>query len=517
MDNTYQLNAAALFNLKGYGLVVYLLNNGVKIKWAIRSGKVKDGIDFTANVQQVQPSLTGSPFSADFKGGSFVIAAPDLAGVDSLISAYYSANGLTGNDRPNVYQTTVSITIDIRYDLTGFLPKAAILTDGGNQGIHLAFMNAAGMPSINFTTSTGSNLSASCFTFASEPHNSNTGTTVDAAITNIRNFVLSGGNFLAECAAVPNYENNSLGRFQTTTGITVSNTAIGTSGNYPNPDLSYSQFEGIYNGSLSGSVKNWKINGSGINNEHNHYTGSGAAATSISASVSKLKSGLGGLVFYLGNHNFSTADLQNINGIRMYMNAFLTPAYTVCGSLLPVKLIHFTANNVTHKAKLEWSVGGNETVEAVEIERSDNGSSFSVVIAIANTGKSGEESYTYTAQTILSHAAYFRLKIINKNGYHFYSKTILVKPDEVKAGDSFTILLNPFIVAINFNYTTTGGGIKEVSLYNILGKKIFSNSVMTYEGSRNYTVIPGQEIPAGMYFLELNDSKQRIIKELIKQ
>jgi hypothetical protein len=39
MDNTNQLNSSALFNLKAYGLVVYLLNNNIKVKWVITAGK----------------------------------------------------------------------------------------------------------------------------------------------------------------------------------------------------------------------------------------------------------------------------------------------------------------------------------------------------------------------------------------------------------------------------------------------------------------------------------------------
>src|SRR5687768_5171759 len=58
MDNALQANASGNFNLKAYGLVVHLLNNNIKIKWSIRSGKAKDGTDFTANAVKFQPTLT---------------------------------------------------------------------------------------------------------------------------------------------------------------------------------------------------------------------------------------------------------------------------------------------------------------------------------------------------------------------------------------------------------------------------------------------------------------------------
>src|SRR5437764_260386 len=142
MDNTYQLNSSGLFNIKSYGLAVYLLNKKVKVKWIITAGKLKDGIDFTVTSDQIFPTKTATGLSRDFKAGPFVIFKPDTTGVAALVMAYYAAFGLTGADRPNVYISTNNVNVDVRYDLVA--PKGAILTDGGNQGIHMGYMAAAG-------------------------------------------------------------------------------------------------------------------------------------------------------------------------------------------------------------------------------------------------------------------------------------------------------------------------------------------------------------------------------------
>lgn len=298
MDNTLQVNSSGDFNLKAYGLIVYLLNNNVHIKWSIKAGKAKDGIDFTATAEQFKPSLVSGGVSRNFKAGPFVIFASDTSGVAALIDAFYTANSLTGANRPQVYRLTANAgNVDIRYDLTAFRPKAAVLTDGGNQNIHTAYMTTASIPSESYATSQGTDLLTNCFTFASEPHNTKTGTAVNNAISSIKDFVTKGGNFLAQCEAINNYENNTLGRFQTTGGITISNTGIGTTVSYSNPDLSYSQFEGSFNASYGGSLKNWQIVGSATNNEHNHATGTSSNSNIIGASVSKHYYDKGGLVF----------------------------------------------------------------------------------------------------------------------------------------------------------------------------------------------------------------------------
>jgi hypothetical protein len=65
MGHTHQLNASGYFNLKSYGLIIHLLNNNVKIKWVIKAGKAKDGIDFSVNAERLLPS-TSSASSMDF-------------------------------------------------------------------------------------------------------------------------------------------------------------------------------------------------------------------------------------------------------------------------------------------------------------------------------------------------------------------------------------------------------------------------------------------------------------------
>lgn len=340
MDNTNQGNGT-IFNVKAYGLIVYLLNNNVKVKWVIKPGKVKDGIDFSVNASQIQPTA-GSAANYDFRAGPFVIFSQDVAGVAALIDAFNSPLGTTAKVR--VYQTNADALVDVRYDLTGFKPKAAILNDGNNASIHTGYMTAASIPSANYALeSTGANLLTNCYTFASEPHNESSTSTL---IGQIRTFVQNGGNFLAQCEAVRTYENEAVnGRFQSTradAGAVFekgaggnSNASISTNIAFPNPDLSYSQFQGSFDGNLGGSLRNWKLTSgsSYAGSTHDHAHGS-AIPGAVSASVAKLlpANRKGGLVFYLGNHEYNVNNQVNANGMRMYLNAFLTPT-DLLGSL----------------------------------------------------------------------------------------------------------------------------------------------------------------------------------------
>lgn len=151
-------------------------------------------------------------------------------------------------------------------------------------------------------------------------------------VADIKKFVLAGENFLAQCAAIMNYE--SLGHFQSTFGLSVANATPSTV-YFPNGDLSMAQFEGSFSIKQGGSCQNWQYNtgwfangGYAIATNTNGFV---SRTSLIGASASKLTSASlpGGMTFYLGNHSYTrTDDYNHINGIRMYLNAFLTPPGT---------------------------------------------------------------------------------------------------------------------------------------------------------------------------------------------
>jgi hypothetical protein len=343
MDNTWQATTGInpsfhYFNLKAYGLIVYLLNNNIRVKRVIRSGKMKDDVDFSVSCRQIKPTAETVPVLRDFKAGPYVISGPDLLRVDinqlidNFNNNYGGVSGI-GSDtaKVRVYKTTADVAVDIRYDLTGFKPKATILTDGSTASginytqVHLTYLSLAGVPVSNYTTGANTDLDINCYSFASEPHNDYQNATV---VNNIKNFVLAGGSFLAQCAAIKNYE--LLGHFQSTAGISVTNSTPAAT-YYPNADLNMSQFEGAFSIRQGGSVQNWQYSSSFANGAHAFATNTNGyvnGTSLVGASASKLvsSSSPGGMVFYLGNHQYTrTDDYNQINGIRMYLNALLTP------------------------------------------------------------------------------------------------------------------------------------------------------------------------------------------------
>ncbi|MBL4736009.1 MAG: hypothetical protein JKY18_11870, partial [Flavobacteriales bacterium] len=238
------------FNLKAYGLIHNLLLNDVPVRWVIRSGKARNDTDFAALAERKWPSVV-APAVTEFRAGAFII---DSAWVNTPFSPWVLDATTIINNFGNsvaVFELKEDKILDIRYEMNQ-RPKLAVFDNGGNQAIHVAILLEAGLVPIDTANplAGGSYVTVAaglftgideCFTFASEPHWA--GTLADSLTTdNIRNFILSGGNFLAQCRGVDTYENFSLINIVSTNGISIVNQNV--THEYFNPDLAYMQFEG---------------------------------------------------------------------------------------------------------------------------------------------------------------------------------------------------------------------------------------------------------------------------------
>lgn len=517
MDNTYQSNPE-YFNLKAYGLVITLLNSGKKLKWVIKSGKAKDEADFTVTAQKILPTFVDVT-SKSFKSGPFVIFPADTIGVSALINNFNAAfTGSNANKKVNVYRTTVDVAVDIRYDMLGVKPRAAILNDGGNASIHTKYMTNASIPSANYQVlSTASNLPANCFTFASEPHNEpkNAGqiATVANLVDSIRKFVtVDGGNFLAECAAILAYENSANGKFQSSLGFDNPNSLESGRFTYRNSDLPYAQYEGAFKPDAGGSTQSYtRLGGTALNNFYPIIVGNTAALDSVyGASVSKFNSGRGGLVFYLGNHDFDGTDLTDLNGQRMYLNAFLTPAlYQSCADAAPtaVKLTSFTGTKIDNKqSQLFWSTSFEQDSKEFVIQRSADGINFFEIGRVAAIGNStAVNNYSMFDPAPLPGRNFYRVAEVDIFDKIVFSNVIMLNFST--AVPSIDLYPNPAtqFVMIGFNNLPLKNTI---NVFDMAGRKVVSN----YTASGNTVKIDVTNYRAGTYIVKVVSPEGKILQ-----
>ncbi len=319
MDTSYQKIVPvgqAPFNLKAYGLINKLLQNGFPVKWAIRAGKSLNGIDFSAQAQRIFPSTT-APAMMNFRGGPFIVSDTSICGLTTQNIIQSFGNNVC------VYQLKNTEVIDIRYSINN-RPKVAIFTNGGNQLIHAKILDAAGISNYDFLDAANISSLNNCYTLVSEPHwdfiSAN-----PVVVNGVKNFVINGGNFFAQCQALETYEN--YGFFGTTTGISLVNKVV--TNTYHNTDLPILQINGTVMENQNGSVRNYAPRaGSTWKNTTYKVISFNGGDTIVALGMHLAPATtMGGNAYFLGSHDYYVLnDLKRLNALRMYLNAVFIPS-----------------------------------------------------------------------------------------------------------------------------------------------------------------------------------------------
>lgn len=333
MDTTSQ-RLPGYFNLKAYGLVNYLLQNEIPVKWAISLAKTKNasGISSAADIPstscfRVFPDTTSSA-SRSFRAGPFIIESSWVATALPFINAFEASNG----NNIAVYKLNAATSADIRYTLT-FKPKIYLVNHQGYDSIAVAYLNEAGYSNTCWTLSTPINQvfnESGKYSMVSDAHYNGGDTT---HINPILRYLNRGGNVFAECDAQGSYENQSL--TLTTAGIDTVPGSI-TSPVYLNYKLPIAQFDGVLI-TPNGGYKYWKLKtGSSFRSNAYQlfrYTSTVSPfpqVTVLGGGKVKAFNQKGGNIYYLGGHDYyfsgvTPNDNNKINGRRIWLNATLIP------------------------------------------------------------------------------------------------------------------------------------------------------------------------------------------------
>ncbi len=504
MDNTWQLQSG-YFNLKAYGLVNYLLQNNVPVKWAIRAGKLKDEIDFSADAQRIRPSVGFSNWY-DFKCGPFIVDSSHAAAAKTLAAAFGGSVA--------VYQLTANKSIDIRYTLN-FKPKIAVCNNGGTQAVFIDVLTAASMNNASWVTVVpASQVVPFCgYTFVSEPHWEASGDTAHTRA--VYRYVKNGGNFFTQCRGVETYEDADT--FHTTKGVNINNVSTMA---YFNGDLPIMQFDGSL-AITSGGLQFWQ-RASGSLFRSTTYTGVQSTGSTPYQYLNGAKlvpnNVAGGNVFYLGGHEYTnTTSHAEINGRRIYLNAIFVPPNPLAWcSTLPVKLLYFQGIPEDSKVTLRWSTATEINNDYFKLERSSDGIEYTLFKEVKGAGNSSSVSF-YLAEDLLplSGESYYRLTQVDYDG-----QTEVFDPVKVEfklKPKNFSIYPNPATEGINISVMNGAIVNYTIELSDLCSKSVIATTGVDKNQSGNFFWKFPNRIHPGIYSLKISDgSKEEVFKLLIQ-
>ncbi|MEZ0543051.1 T9SS type A sorting domain-containing protein [Fibrella arboris] len=115
--------------------------------------------------------------------------------------------------------------------------------------------------------------------------------------------------------------------------------------------------------------------------------------------------------------------------------------FTVTSTTLPVNLLSFSAKASGLMASLDWATVSESTNAYFDVERSHDAQSFTRIGRVTGQGTTtARQQYSFTDETPVSGANYYRLKQIDTDGTFNYSP---IRAVVIRANGELTLLGNP--------------------------------------------------------------------------
>ncbi|MFD2515078.1 T9SS type A sorting domain-containing protein [Pontibacter locisalis] len=220
-----------------------------------------------------------------------------------------------------------------------------------------------------------------------------------------------------------------------------------------------------------------------------------------------------------GSYTFmtSTIDANSVASntamlIRMYDRGTPASPFTP----LPVQLAYFTGNVAEGKVYLQWITASEKDNDRFEIERSVDGERFEKIGSVKGNGSSSQMlRYNFTDTRPGAGTVYYRLKQIDFNGKHSYSKSITVLIGKVSSTGLAEAYPNPFSKELNVQVFAPTAGEVKLDLMNTRGQVIHSFKQRVAEGSNNI-VLPLNRLSTGLYFLNITGTEINTTLKVLK-
>ncbi len=180
---------------------------------------------------------------------------------------------------------------------------------------------------------------------------------------------------------------------------------------------------------------------------------------------------------------------------------------------LPVTLSSFTAKPNLQNVDLAWSTASEQENDRFEILRSGDGKTFTKIGEVKGAGTSTTENfYSFVDRNALPGTSYYKLKQVDFNGNNSTTEAIAVKSN-VKASN-FSVASTKDDGAIKVNVYAANQGSASLTVYDLNGRKIISQSLNLSKGYNNYS-LPFNGA-SGLYIASLAVGNETVKQKFIK-
>jgi hypothetical protein len=176
---------------------------------------------------------------------------------------------------------------------------------------------------------------------------------------------------------------------------------------------------------------------------------------------------------------------------------------------IPVKLVNFSASPSGNDAvQLKWTTASEQNNARFLIERSADGSRFSIIDSLAGRGNSNIlQHYTYTDATALKGIVFYRLRQTDTDGRSSLSGIVAVRND--RAYQSWQLFPNPVKAGSVVRLLNPDTGEQQLVFYSAAGARIYESNAANLQ-------LPSQIFKSGIYYYTVMAGKNALYKGVLK-
>ena len=187
---------------------------------------------------------------------------------------------------------------------------------------------------------------------------------------------------------------------------------------------------------------------------------------------------------------------------------FTVSNWTATG-ILPVTLIEFTGYNYQNGNKLIWATQSEINNDYFIIQKSDNAKNFIDIGSVNGNGNSDNTiNYSFMDFTPSSKVSFYRLKQVDFDGKYEFSKIIAISSKE---SSEIIIYPNPSKDNIFIDVNKITEGIYTIVYTSVLGS-VSKEQIQITEGTNTYQMNKFVNLSAGIYFVQIIDENNEVIK-----
>jgi len=183
---------------------------------------------------------------------------------------------------------------------------------------------------------------------------------------------------------------------------------------------------------------------------------------------------------------------------------------------LPIELLSFNAESMGRDVRNTWTTSSEINNDHFELERSTDGNEFIKIATIKGFGAGVSMqtlNYSYDDRDVCGTIIYYRLKQVDIDGRHSYSKIAAVSCKD--ADNGITVYPNPANTVLNISFNITEQKNTEVQIRNMVGMVVMQINMDAQIGFNSAT-FDINDLPAGVYYLVVRENNEDASRKQVK-